>query len=63
MLCYNSEMETEPDQTNIVYMDEYPKLAEKLRLQRLARPAVNAALHEMTMIFQFERPDPPDGVA
>jgi len=56
-------METEPDIENVVYIDEYPELAEKLRLQRLARPAVSAALHEMTQLFQFERPEPPDGAA
>ncbi len=56
-------METEPDDTNVAYIDEYPELVEKLRLQRLARPAVSAALREMTMIYQFERPEPPDGAA
>lgn len=56
-------METEPAPDNVVYLDEYPELVEKLRLQRLARPAVSAALHEMTMIYQFQRPEPPDGAA
>jgi len=56
-------MEKEPDTENVVYIDEYPALAEKLRLQRLARPAVSAALHNMTRLLQFERPEPPDGAA
>lgn len=60
-------METEPgqkpDTENVAYIDEYPHLAEKLQLQRLARPAVRAALHDMTRVVQFERPEPPDGAA
>jgi hypothetical protein len=56
-------MEKEPDTTNVVYLDEYPELVEKLRLQRLARPAVSAALHEMTQIYQLARPELPDGAA
>lgn len=56
-------MEKQPDSDNVAYMDEYPHLEEKLRLQRLARPAVKAALRDMTQIIMFERPEPPDGVA
>lgn len=48
---------------SVAYIDEYPHLEEKLRLQRLARPAVKAALNDMTRIVMFERPDPPDGAA
>lgn len=55
-------METEPNIENVAYIDEYPHLEEKLRLQRLARPAVRAALNEMHKIIIFERPDP-DGAA
>lgn len=62
-LRYNMLMEKEPDIENVAYIDEYPELVEKLRLQRLARPAVAAALHQMTQIVQFERPEPPDGAA
>jgi len=53
-------MEKEPVQDNVVYLDEYPHLEEKLRLQRLSRPAVQAALHDMTRIIKFELPEPPD---
>lgn len=56
-------MEREPTADNVVYLDEYPHLEEKLRLQRLSRPAVQAALHQMTQIVKFERPEPPDGAA
>ena len=56
-------MEKQPDTENVAYIDEYPHLEEKLRLQRLARPAVKAALHDMTRIVIFERPEPPDGAA
>ena len=56
-------MEKEPDTGNVVYLDEYPELTEKLRLQRLARPAVSAALHEVTMLYQLKPPEPPDGAA
>lgn len=56
-------METEPEAENVIYLDEYPHLVEKLRLQRLARPAVSAALHQITQIVRFERPEPPDGAA
>lgn len=56
-------MEKEPPADNVAYLDEYPELAEKLRLQRLARPAVRAALHDMRNLLVFERPEPPDGAA
>lgn len=56
-------MELVPDTQNVSYIDEYPHLEEKLRLQRLARPAVSAALREMTQLLKFERPEPPDGAA
>lgn len=57
-------METPPDTQNVAYIDEYPHLEEKLRLQRLSRPAVRAALQDMTRIVRFEQPtEPPDGAA
>ena len=56
-------MEKQPDTENVVYIDEYPQLEEKLRLQRLARPALRAALHDMRNLLVFERPQPPDGAA
>lgn len=56
-------MEKQPDTENVVYIDEYPELEEKLRLQRLARPALRAALHDMRNLVVFERPQPPDGAA
>jgi len=56
-------MEKEPDTQNVAYIDEYPHLEERLRLQRLARPAVRAALRDMHNLLVFERPTPPDGAA
>lgn len=56
-------MEREPDTENVAYIDEYPELVERLRLQRLARPAVRQALHQMHSLVIFERPEPPDGAA
>lgn len=53
-------MEKQPETDNVVYLDEYPHLEERLRLQRLARPAVRQALHQMHSIIIFERPDEPD---
>jgi hypothetical protein len=45
---------------NVSYIDEYPELEERLRLQRLARPAVRQALHDMHQLVLFERPEPPE---
>jgi len=56
-------MENEPPADNVAYMDEYPHLEEKLRLQRLGRPALRAALHDMKSLLVFERPEQPDGPA
>lgn len=56
-------METNPPADNVAYLDEYPHLEEKLRLQRLARPAVRAALRDMHQLLVFEAPEPPDGAA
>jgi len=54
-------MERRIDEENLVYIDEYPHLEEKLRLQRLARPAVKQALHDMRNLLTFERPLEPAG--
>ena len=56
-------MEQEPNTENVLYIDEYPELEERLRLQRLARPALRQALHQMHSLVIFERPEPPDGAA
>jgi hypothetical protein len=57
------ELAPEPDTENVSFIDEYPHLEEKLRLQRLARPALRQALHELRSIVVFERPETPDGAA
>ena len=60
-------MEKEPDTENVAYLDEYPELAEKLRLQRLARPAIDFKyLGSITHISGnpfYEKPEPPDSAA
>lgn len=57
------EFMKQPNIENVVFIDEYPALEEKLRLQRLARPAVKAALHDMHQLLIFEQPELPDGAA
>jgi len=57
------ELVPQPDYDKVAFIDEYPHLEEKLRLQRLARPAVRAALHDMKNLLVFERPDAPDGAS
>lgn len=60
-------MENEPDTENVVYIDEYPELAEKVRLRRLGKPAVDMAyLTSITHITGnpfYKKPEPPDGAA
>lgn len=60
-------MEQEPDTTDVHFIDEYPELAEKLRLQRLARPAIDFRyLGSITHIDGnpfYKPPEPPDIVA
>jgi len=56
-------MEGAPDTENVAFIDEYPHLEEKLRLQRLSRPALREALKDMQTLLIFERPDTPDGAA
>lgn len=63
-MLMETEPASQPDTENVAYIDEYPHLLEKLRWQRLARPAVRAALQDVTRIYRFERPEqPPDGAA
>lgn len=63
-------MENEPDTENVHYIDEYPELAERVRLQRLARPALRRIdfdyLRNITHIDGnpfYKPPEPPDGAA
>ena len=50
-------MESEPNTEKVAYLDEYPHLTERVRLRRLARPALGPAL-----IFVLPSPlrDDPD---
>lgn len=54
-------METEPDTTNVHYIDEYPELAKKVWLRRLAESRLAAKAIETTQIIYL--PEPPDGAA
>lgn len=60
-------MEAEPDTENVHYLDEYPELAEKVRLRRLGRPAIDFTyLTSITHIDGnpfYEKPEPPDDAA
>lgn len=50
-------MENEPDYTNVVFIDEYPELAKKVWLRRLAasRKLGSAALHVLPTPIEFRR--------
>lgn len=53
-------METEPDTSNVVYIDEYPELAKRVWLRRLHQErTVGIKALENLIIF----PTPPDGAA
>jgi len=59
-LCYNELMDKEPDTQNVLYIDEYPELAKRVWLRRLAQErAVGIKALENVIIF----PTPPDGAA
>lgn len=50
-------VEGAPDTENVVYIDEYPHLAEKVRLQRLGRPAVNVVSLRNVLVFEQKGED------
>ena len=53
-------MDKEPDTQNVLYIDEYPELAKRVWLRRLAQErAVGIKALENVIIF----PTPPDGAA
>lgn len=54
-------MDKEPDTENVVYMDEYPELAKKVWLRRLAESRLSKTAVEATTIIYL--PEPPDGAA
>jgi len=57
--------ENEPDTENVVYMDEYPELAEKLRLIRLGKISLYESQMGSTFLTIYTLPEgsPPDGAA
>ena len=54
-------METEPDTTNVVYIDEYPELQKRVWLRRLAEQRLAKVAVLYCDILPF--PPPPDGAA
>ena len=54
-------MENEPDTENVLYMDEYPELAKRVWLRRLAASRLGKQAVETTQIIYL--PEPPDGAA
>jgi len=53
-------MESEPDTTNVSYIDEYPELKKRVWMRRLAQErTVGIKALENVIIF----PEPPDGAA
>lgn len=78
MLCYEPlineisrftirlmEQEQTPDTENVVYMDEYPHLADRLRLRRMGQLTLFESEMGNTVLNLYELPEgsPPDGAA
>jgi len=56
-------METEPNTENVVYIDEYPELAERVRLRRMGQMTLfSADLLDSNVLTLFDG-DEPDGAA
>ena len=53
-------MDREPDTTNVVYIDEYPELAKRVWLRRLAQQRLLGKEATCQLIVL---PEPPDGAA
>jgi hypothetical protein len=53
-------MENEPDTENVVYIDEYPELAKRVWLRRLAQQRL---VGTKAVCEVFVLPTPPDGAA
>lgn len=57
--------EQEPDYTNVVFMDEYPHLEQRVRLRRMGQLTLFASDMGNTTLVLYELPEgsPPDGAA
>ena len=55
-------MENEPNTENVHYLDEYPELAKKVWLRRLAQQRMGGKAIEQAVIF-LPAPNDPDGAA
>lgn len=57
-------METEPNTENVVYIDEYPHIEERLRLKRMGQLALFEPDAGHVVLTLFDMPeDGPDGAA
>lgn len=57
-------MELEPNTENVVYIDEYPHLEQKVRLRRMGQLVLFESEMGHTVLTLFELPeDGPDGAA
>lgn len=57
-------METEPNTENVVYIDEYPHIEERLRLKRMWQLALFEPDAGHVVLTLFDMPeDGPDGAA
>lgn len=61
MVYYNDDMENEPNTENVLYIDEYPELAKRVWLRRLAEQRLAKVAVMYCQILPF--PSPPDGAA
>lgn len=59
------EQDKNPDTENVVYLDEYPHIAERLRLRRMGQLVLFESEMGNTTLTLFELPEgsPPDGAA
>lgn len=57
-----AEQEPTPDTENVVYMDEYPHLEERVRLRRMGQLVLFESDMGNTVLTLFEE-DTPDGAA
>lgn len=55
-------METEPDTENVLYIDEYPELAKRVWLRRLAAQRLSQVV-EFPKIIKFPTDRNPNGAA
>lgn len=53
-------MDKEPNTENVLFIDEYPELAKRVWLRRLAQSRLSEQALDHTVLYL---PEPPDGAA